>query len=120
MGGEVQFNTKLRDWGCSALIVIGLGIACGFSWYLVAVFFCLWGAFCLGDYGKFQWSVHALAVVLATLPYAWSNNHWNSLYICLATVPLFTYITSRYLRFYDIIARGALFGSIPMVFKIFS
>ena len=79
-------NTKFRDWG-STLCAIGiLLLTNGVNpWEFTLVL--LWAGFSIGDFGKFQWSIHAAACWLAFLPYAYMTHHMTAWYIQATIIP---------------------------------
>ena len=118
VGGEKWAHTLFRDWGVPLCVTIGLGVGIGWHWSLSLAFLAMWGALALGDYGKWHWSVHGLAVGVSVLPYSYfyPGHLWSAFVICAVLCPVLTYIWSRWVKVLDVWQRGLTYGAIPVVY----
>lgn len=121
IGGQEWAHTLFRDLGCSLCILAVAVLTLGFSWTLLLIVPIAWGGMTIGDHEEWKWSIHAFVISLGMLPYSIINGTYVSFIIMSAMVTGGTYLTSKFLsnKFgIDVIARGLLYGMIPLFFLI--
>jgi len=121
VGGEKWAHTLFRDIGCSLCILAVAVLLLGFHWSLLLIVPIAWAGFSLGDYGKWQWSVHAFVVSLCMYPFAIQQHFYVQFIVMSVAVTLGTYLTSRLFSnkwMADVWCRALLYATIPLWFLL--
>ena len=118
-GGQKWAHTLFRDWGVPLCILGIMTSLFGWQWYYVFAFFIIWAGCSIGDDllgdGRWYWSIHGLVIGLGTCVLGL----WQGMCVAVG-VAVLTYIVSRFLNKWgiDVICRGLIYGSMPLIFLI--